>query len=65
MLWISRETDEAREAKVQAMEFFGAQRKILAEAGMKYAHAIVARITRRYPNSRSSTRFRATRSTPS
>ncbi len=44
LLWISRETDDAREAKEQAMAYFGKQRRILAEADMKYAKAIVARI---------------------
>ena len=43
-LWIVDEDEEAREAKRQAMEFFGKQRRMLAEADLKNAHAIVSRI---------------------
>jgi len=43
-LWVVDEDEEAREAKRQAMEFFGKQRRMLAEADLKNAHAIVARI---------------------
>jgi hypothetical protein len=38
------EDEEAREAKRQAMDFFGKQRRMLAEADLKNAHAIVSRI---------------------
>ena len=41
---IVEEDYEARELKAQAMEFFGKQRRMLAEADLKNAHAIVARI---------------------
>ena len=43
-LQIVEEDYEARELKSQAMEFFGKQRRMLAEADLKNAHAIVARI---------------------
>ena len=43
-LWVVDEDDGAREAKKQAMAFFGKQRRMLAEADLKNAHAIVARI---------------------
>ena len=41
---IVEEDFEARELKSRAMEFFGKQRRMLAEADLKNAHAIVARI---------------------
>ena len=43
-LQIVEEDYEARELKARAMEFFGKQRRMLAEADLKNAHAIVARI---------------------
>ena len=43
-LWIVDEDESAREVKKQSMEFFGKQRRMLAEADLKNAHAIVARI---------------------
>lgn len=43
-LYIVPEDLDARELKADAMEFFGEQRRMLAEADLKNAHAIVARI---------------------
>lgn len=43
-LWIVDEDESARELKKQSMEFFGKQRRMLAEADLKNAHAIIARI---------------------
>ena len=43
-LWIVDEDEDAHEAKTQTMEFFGMQRRLLAEADLKNAQAIVARI---------------------
>ena len=43
-LWVVEEDDKARELKGQSMEFFGKMRSMLAEADLKNAHAIVARI---------------------
>ena len=42
--FVALEDDAVKEARKQVMDFFGRQRRMLAEADMKNAHAIVARI---------------------